>query len=253
MYAQERQAAILELARDRGRVEVAALAAEFAVTAETIRRDLSALERAGRLSRVHGGAIIGDRLDVEPTLDARESVHTEEKARIAEAALEWLPERGAIALDGGSTTYRFAEILPVGRQLTVVTNNLIIAVALSKRDDLTVHVVGGRLRGRTLTTVDEVGLSYLRSVALDVAFLGTNGLTIARGLTTPDSAEAAMKRAFVASARTRVLLTDHSKFGQEYFAHVADLSQLDVVVTDTGLAAEAELAIRRAGPTVVLA
>jgi DeoR family transcriptional regulator, fructose operon transcriptional repressor len=253
LYAEERRAAILELARDNGRVEVAALAAKFDVTAETIRRDLSVLERAGRLGRVHGGAIIGERVSLEPTLDARESFRTEEKSRIAEAALAWLPEQGAIALDGGSTTHRLAEILPTDRQLTVVTNNLVIAVALSKREDLTVHVVGGRLRGRTLTTVGEVSLGYLGSVRLDVAFLGTNGFTVERGLTTPDSTEAAVKRAFVAAARTNVLLTDHTKFGQEYFAHVADLAQIDAVVTDTALSADAEDAIRAAGPDVVRA
>lgn len=253
MYAEERRAAILDLARDTGRVEVTALAATFDVTAETIRRDLSALERAGRLSRVHGGAIVGERVSLEPTLDVRESVLTEEKARIAEAALQWLPEQGAIALDGGSTTHRLAEILPTDRQLTVVTNNLIIAVALSRREDLTVHVVGGRLRGRTLTTVGEVSLGYLHAVRLDVAFLGTNGFTVERGLTTPDSTEAAVKQAFVAAARRNVLLTDHTKFGQEYFAHVADLSQIDAVVTDAALSDEAEAAIRAAGPVVVRA
>lgn len=253
MYAEERRARILQRARAHGRVEVAALAADLDVTHETVRRDLSALEQVNVLKRVHGGAILAEAVGFEPALAVRESVHTQEKERIAEAALAWLPVEGAIALDGGSTTHRFAEILPYDRSLTVVTNNLAIALPLADRKDLTVHIVGGRLRGRTLTTVDEVALEYLGGVHLDVVFLGTNGFSLERGLTTPDSAEAAVKRAFVAAARQKVLLTDHTKFGLDHFAHVAALAEIDVLVTDTGLADDAAAEIGAAGPLVVRA
>lgn len=253
MYAEERRAAIVGAARDAGRVEVAELAEALDVTPETVRRDLTALERSGLLRRVHGGAILGASGGFEPALAVREAVHTEEKARIAEAALAWLPDEGAIALDGGSTTRRLAELLPFDRSLTVVTNNLAIALRLADRQDLIVHIVGGRLRGRTLTTVDEVALGYLRSVHLDVVFLGTNGFSTRRGMTTPDSSEAAVKRAFIASARQRVLLTDHTKFGLEHFAHVGDLAEVDVLISDTGLPDAAVSEIQAAGPQVVRA
>lgn len=253
MYPEERRAAIVARTRADGRVEVAALAEALDVTPETVRRDLTELERSGLLRRVHGGAILAENGGFEPALAYRETVRTAEKERIAQAALALLPEEGAIALDGGSTTHRFAEILPFDRSLTVVTNNLAIALPLADREDLTVHIVGGRLRGRTLTTVDEVALEYLRSIHLDVVFLGTNGFTLERGMTTPDSAEAAVKRAFIAAARRRVLLTDHTKFGSDHFAHVGALSEVDVVVTDTGLHDDAVAAIEAAGPQVVRA
>ena len=253
MYAEERQAAIVSQAKDAGRVEVADLAERFQVTPETVRRDLTALERAGQLKRVHGGAIVVDLAGFEPALAVREVAQTEEKARIARTALDWLPKQGAIALDGGSTTHQFAEILPYDRALTVVTNNLAIALPLADRTDLTVHIVGGRLRGSTLTTVDEVALAYLRGVHLDVVFLGTNGFSIERGLTTPDSAEAAVKRAFVAAARTKILLTDHTKFGIDHFAHVANLADIDTIITDSGLSDEAVTDLEAAGPKVVRA
>jgi DeoR family fructose operon transcriptional repressor len=253
MYPEERRATIVGMARTAGRVEVAALADLLEVTAETVRRDLTTLEEAGVLRRVHGGAIPADALGFEPALAVREVVHTQEKARIARAALPWLPEQGAIALDGGSTTHQFAELLPFDRALTVVTNNLAIALPLADRTDLTVHIVGGRLRGRTLTTVDEAALDYLRRVHLDVVFLGTNGFSLARGLTTPDSAEAAVKRAFVAAARTKVLLCDYSKYGLDHFAHVADLADIDVIVSDTSLPDDVAAEIEAAGPKVVRA
>ena len=253
MYAEERQAAIVNQAKAAGRVEVADLAERFQVTPETVRRDLTALERAGLLKRVHGGAIVVDLAGFEPALAVREVAQTEEKARIARTALDWLPRQGAIALDGGSTTHQFAEILPYDRTLTVVTNNLAIALPLADRTDLTVHIVGGRLRGSTLTTVDEVALDYLRGVHLDVVFLGTNGFSVERGLTTPDSAEAAVKRAFVAAARTKILLTDHTKFGIDHFAHVANLADIDTIITDSGLSDEAVTDLEAAGPKVVRA
>jgi DeoR family transcriptional regulator, fructose operon transcriptional repressor len=253
MYAEERHAAIVTRARAAGRVEVAELAEVFDVTPETVRRDLTALERAGLLRRVHGGAILVDLFGFEPALAVRESVQTAEKSVIAEAALAFLPEEGAIALDAGSSTYRLAELLPVDRALTVVTNSLPIASLLASRKELTVHLVGGRVRGRTLATVDSAALTYLASVFVDVAFLGTNGFSIARGLTTPDSAEAAVKAAFVSSARRRVLLADHTKYDSAHFAHVADLADIDVIVTDSALSDDAVSELEAAGPQVVRA
>jgi DeoR family fructose operon transcriptional repressor len=253
MYAEERQAAIVSRARAHGRVEVAELAEAFEVTPETVRRDLTALERTGLLRRVHGGAIVVDLFGFEPALAVRESVQTSEKARIAEAAVALLPEEGAIALDAGSSTFRLAEALPAGRELTVVTNSLPIASLLAGRKELTVHLVGGRVRGRTLATVDHAALEFLRTVFVDVSFLGTNGFSVERGLTTPDRAEAAVKSAFVACARRSVLLADHTKFNSDHFAHVADLSQIDTVVTDSALSDEATSEIEAAGPKVVRA
>ena len=253
MYAEERQAVIVSRARTVGRVEVADLANQFAVTPETIRRDLTALERAGLLRRVHGGAVVVDLFGFEPTLAARESVRTEEKSRIAAAALEFLPEEGAIALDAGSSTYQLAELLPSDRPLTVVTNSLPIASLLAARPELTVHQVGGRVRGRTLATVDSQALQYLHGVFVDVAFLGTNGFSVRRGLTTPDSAEAAVKAAFVACARRTVVLADHSKHGSDHFAHVADLAQVSAIVTDSNLSDDAVAELEAAGPQVVCA
>ena len=253
MYAQERQALIVSQARSAGRVEVGDLARTLGVTPETVRRDLTALERAGLLRRVHGGAIAVDLFGFEPALSVREAVNTTEKMAIAAAALAHLPEEGAIALDAGSSTYRLAEVLPVGRELTVVTNSLPIASLLAARKELTVHLVGGRVRDRTLATVGSAARDYLRTIFVDVAFLGTNGFSVTRGLTTPDSAEAAVKSAFVAAARRTVLLADHTKYGCAHFAHVAHLSAIDVIITDSALPDEAATELEAAGPTVIRA
>src|SRR5215475_14024841 len=122
MYAEERQQHIVDLARREGRVDVAELAASLSVTGETVRRDLTVLERAGVVRRVHGGAIPVERLGFEPAVAARDAVMTAEKERIAKAAIAELPDGGSIIIDAGTTTSRLAEAIPMDRELTVIVN-----------------------------------------------------------------------------------------------------------------------------------
>ncbi|WP_410599336.1 DeoR/GlpR family DNA-binding transcription regulator [Amycolatopsis sp. lyj-90] len=235
MYAEERQRAILKQARQDGRVDVATLAAAFEITSETVRRDLTALERSGVLRRVHGGAIPVERLGIEPGLDARDTVMTVEKDRIATAALDEIPVEGAILLDAGTTVGRLAGLIPADRELTVVTPSLPNACALANRPGITLMLVGGRLRGHTMASVDSWALDTLKDTYVDVAFIGANGLSVERGLTTPDTAEAMVKRAAIASARRTVLLADHTKIGNDHFARFGDLGDVDTLITDAGV------------------
>ncbi|OPG14793.1 DeoR/GlpR family DNA-binding transcription regulator [Microbispora sp. GKU 823] len=253
MYAEERQQEILRAARDAGRVDVVTLAERFGVTTETIRRDLTALERAGVLRRVHGGAIPVERLGFEPALAARDEVMTAEKERIAKAALAELPEDGSVVIDAGSTTSRLVQALPPDRELTVVVNSPPLATMLAARPNLTVLMLGGRVRGRTLATVEDWAIQQLSQLNVDVAFMATNGCSVAKGLTTPDPAEAAIKRAMIACADRAVLLADHTKFSGTYLARFATLGEIDVVITDTGLDPDQAAALAAAGPEVVRA
>ncbi|HEV7706694.1 MAG TPA: DeoR/GlpR family DNA-binding transcription regulator [Asanoa sp.] len=253
MYAEERQEEILRVARAQGRVDVTALADGFRVTAETIRRDLTVLERAGVLRRVHGGAIPVERIGYEPALAARDSVLITEKERIAKAALAELPDEGAVILDAGSTTARLAQALPADRELFVVVNSPVLATLLGTRANLTVLLLGGRVRGKTLATVDDWALRPLADMYVDVAFMGTNGCSVERGLTTPDPAEATVKRAMIAAARRVVLLADHTKIGNDYLARFGALTDLDVLITDTGVDAELAGDVEAAGVRVVRA
>ncbi len=253
MYATERQQEILTRARHEGRVDVKSLADTLEVTPETVRRDLTALERLGLVRRVHGGAIPVERLGIEPAVADREGRMAGQKERIAKAALEELPDGGAVILDAGTTTIRLAEMLPTDRELTVVTHGLPAAMLLAGRPNITLHLLGGTVRGRTLAAVGTWAERALADVYADVAFLGTNGITAERGLTTPDLGEAGVKRALVAAARRTVVLTDHTKFGRVDFAQVAPLSAIDTVITDTELEPELVDEIEAAGPRVVRA
>ncbi len=247
MYAEERQQEILRRVRADGRVDVVALADDLTVTTETIRRDLTVLERAGVVRRVHGGAIPVERLGFEPAVAARDAVMTVEKERIAKAALAELPEGGSIIIDAGTTTSRLAEAIPMDRELTVIVNAPPLATMLATRANLAVIMLGGRVRGRTLATVDDWGLFPLSNMFVDVAFMATNGLSPERGLTTPDPAEAAVKRAMIAAARRTIVLADHTKIGNDYLSRFANLSDVDMLITDTGLDGELTDELEQAG------
>ncbi len=253
MYAPERHRAIVERVSTGGRAAVVDLADSLDVTPETIRRDLSILERQGLIRRVHGGAIPVRRLGFQPTVDSRSAVLIEEKGRIAEAALEEIPEEGAIIVDSGTTTGRLVAMLPHDRQLTVVTNSVQHAIALANRENITCLLLGGRVRGRTLACVDSWATSSLKGLTADVAIIGTDGISLDRGLTTPDRVEAEIKGAMLDAALRKVVLADHTKFGDDHFAAFAQLEDVDVIISDTGLSADVASAIEAAGPMVVLA
>ncbi|MFM6974405.1 MAG: DeoR/GlpR family DNA-binding transcription regulator [Agromyces sp.] len=253
MYAPERQQAIMARARQDGRVEVRSLAELFQVTPETIRRDLNLMERRGLIQRAHGGAIPVDRLEIEPGVADREGLLQHEKERIARAALAEIPENGSVIFDAGTTTARLAALLPTETSLTVVTNSLPIAAQLATRPNIDLHVLGGHVRQLTLATVGSWANDTLRKVAVDVAFIGTNGITSARGLTTPDIEEARVKSHLIQSARRTVVLADHSKFGREDFGVVAPLSLVDCIITDNRVDPELVAEVESAGVDVVQA
>lgn len=233
-------------------MSVRRLAAAHDVTPETVRRDLIELEERGELRRVHGGAVALERVRVESAVAERSGHMAGQKARIAAAAVAYFPpDGGTVLLDAGTTTGALLDVLPTDRRLTVVTNDVSHALALAPIPTVTVIVVGGRLRARTLANVDEFAVETLRNLCVDVAFVATNGIS-ERGCSTPDMAEAAVKRAMVGAADRVVLLADHSKFGEEHFVRFADLSDLDAVVTDSGADDGDLLPLRVAGVEVVV-
>jgi DeoR family fructose operon transcriptional repressor len=252
VYTEERRQEIAVVVRQDGRGDVSELADRFEVTPETIRRDLTDLERQGVLRRVHGGAIPIERFRAEPAITEKAQAMAKEKARIASAALEFVPDRGTVLLDAGTTTLALAQVFP-DRELTVFTNAMPVGLELTLRRNLQVHLIGGRVRGRTLADVDDWALRQLADLRVDVAFIGTNGLSVARGLSTPDPAEAAVKREMCRAAQQVVVLADHTKVGEEDAVRFASIEQVDALVTDAGLAPSDRQALEEAGVEVVVA
>ena len=229
------------------------MADKFQVTTETIRRDLSDLQRQKLVRRVHGGGVPWEKSIFEPLVAVRADRNDDEKRRLARRAIEELPERGSIIIDSGSTLTRFAEAIPDGPQLNVVTNSLPIAMALAERDAIDVIVAGGALRKNTLALVDGQTIDAISPLVVDTLFISSDAATPATGLTTPYREEAALKKTMIRSARRVVALIDHSKFVKDEFIRFAEWSDIDVLVTNTELDPTIAAAIEATGTTVVSA
>lgn len=234
MYAEERQQAIAQLVLARGRVAVTELADEFTVTTETVRRDLSALERLRLVRRVHGGAVPAASLSaMESRHDERDVTYAKEKELIALAARDFLPDDGGtIAVDAGTTTARLVDVIPPAARLTAFTHGVPIATRLAAHPTIDLHLLPGRVRNTTQAAVGSITTQALDRVRVDVAFLGTNGITTEHGFSTPDAGEAAVKEALARAGVRVVVLADSSKFGRDTTVSFADLSDVDVLITD---------------------
>ncbi|MGO2658342.1 DeoR/GlpR family DNA-binding transcription regulator [Mycetocola reblochoni] len=237
MFARERQQRIAELLTERSSVTVTELVDELDVTGETIRRDLAALERGGRLDRVHGGAVLRHSSTAEQPLDQRGGSNQTAKLAIADAAAALIPTdfTGSILIDAGSSTAALARLIGerwghTGSAPTIITHAAPIAAQLSSL--IPVHLIGGRVRGLTGAAVGSDTVAAVRTLRPDLAFVGVNGLSATFGLSTPDPEEAAVKSAIVDAARETVVLADASKFDEESLISFAPLSAVGTVVSD---------------------
>lgn len=255
MYAAERQQAMTQLVRERGRISVVELAERYDVTTETVRRDLSMLEDRHLIRRVHGGAVPADALTlIEAGLPDRDVSRIEQKQRIAAAAVDLIPRADStVILDAGSTTVRLSRLLPPNLRLTVITHAVPIAAQLAGSPQIELHVLPGRVRRHTHAAVGTETIEALEQVRADLAFMGTNGITLEHGLSTPDRTEAAVKRAMIERARRTVVLADSSKIGVERTIKFAELSDVDTLVTDKEISASDRRAIEHAGVEVITA
>lgn len=255
MLAQQRQALILERVRAAGAVRVTALAAEFGVSDMTIRRDLEALAERGLLAKVHGGATTaGSGSTHEPGFEAKSIRQRTEKAAIAHEAAHRVAPGMAVALSAGTTTAELARLLTNVPELTVVTNSVPVSEILHRagRPDQTVVLTGG-VRTPSDALVGPVAVAAIRSLHLDVVFLGVHGMTERAGFTTPNLMEAETNRALVAAAERLVVLADHTKWGTVGISSMARLADAHIVITDAGLPEDARAVLAEQVDELVIA
>lgn len=213
MLAEVRMERILaELDREQA-VSVAQLCQVTGASEATIRRDLNELARRGKLNKVHGGAlpIREEFRGEEPNMDVKRQLHTPEKMRIARYAAELITNDDVVYLDAGSTIMQMADAIQAPNA-TFVTNSVECAQRLPQRG-LRTYILGGAIKPGTLAIVGVEAMESLKKYHFTKAFLGTNGIALGPGFTTPDPEEAMVKAAAAAQARETWVLADSSKFG----------------------------------------
>ncbi|NBH08307.1 DeoR/GlpR family DNA-binding transcription regulator [Amycolatopsis sp. SID8362] len=242
MLARQRQAVILEEARRTGAVRVSDLVTRLGVSDMTVRRDLDVLAGRGLVEKVYGGAtsVVGKSTD-EPGFEAKSVRQRAQKEAIAELAATLVRPGTAIGISAGTTTWTLARALDAIPGLTIVTNSIQVADVLrgSTQPDRTVVLTGG-VRTPSDALVGPVAVHSLRSLHLDVVFLGVHGMAEGPGFTTPNLTESETDRALVEAGRKLVVLADHTKWGTVGISTIADLDEADVVVTDDGIPDEAK-------------
>lgn len=238
--ARQRHDVIVGQIRREGVVRVTDLAARLNVSEMTVRRDLDALDEAGLVDKVHGGATVRyERNSDEPGFVAKSARNTREKRAIAAAGAMLTTAGAAVGITAGTTTAALAgELLAVPR-LTVVTNSIPVAEVFhsSPRTDRTVILIGGE-RTRSDALVGPVAVAGLASFHLDAVFMGVHGMHERAGFTTPNLLEADTNKAFVEATDQLVVLADHTKWDLTGLATIAPLGRAEVCVTDAGLGEE---------------
>jgi DeoR/GlpR family transcriptional regulator of sugar metabolism len=226
---------ILDLLARHPEVGVIELTERFRVTAMTIRRDLDALERAGKITRTHGGAILTAPSVVAFEFNERRQTNLREKEALARAAAQWVEPGMTVILDTGTTTLAVAHALAGLRKLKVLTSSLAIASALYAREGLELVLLGGQVSKNSPDLSGPLTEDNLRAFRAELAFVGADALD-AGGLYTSSQEIARVSRAILASAKQTVLVADSSKLGRTSFARFADWEMIDRVVMDDGLA-----------------
>jgi DeoR/GlpR family transcriptional regulator of sugar metabolism len=235
MTIDQRQETIIGFLKNEGKISVEDLANRLKVSQVTLRKDLDALERRGLLERIHGSALFSQQSRFNIAFLEKLRMHAPAKERIAQAAASQIQEGDSLILDAGTTTFALAQAL-VGRftNLFVITNSVPAALELSK-GGYEILLLGGQVRNHSLALIGPMAVQNLETYHVDRAFIGTSGITLSHGYSTPNSLDAHMKRAMIRAADKTYVLTDSSKFGHNCLVSFAKCSEIQLTLTDSGL------------------
>jgi DeoR family transcriptional regulator of aga operon len=222
-----------------GSVSVEGLSKELDVSLVTVRRDLDELERKGLLRRTHGGAVSIEPFFYEPfrndrSFQAQVEKFADEKRRIGRAAAAMIKAGEIIALTPGTTTTEVIRGLPLHKNITVVTSTVNVAMELSKRKDLEIFVTGGHLRGDWFSLVGPTAAQSLSHLLIHTLFIGADGVDPKWGLSCFISDEAQLNSAMAKHAQRKIAVVDHSKFGTVAGWRICPISDIDILITDSG-------------------
>jgi DeoR/GlpR family transcriptional regulator of sugar metabolism len=233
----QRQARIIQQLQENGFVEISQLSVDFGTDRSTIRRDLHKLALRGLVQRTRGGALSGPASgQADIPYEVKRIEHTPEKQAIASYAATLVGSSEAILLDSGSTTYQVALALRHRHDISVVTNDLNIAVCLAESPGIQLVVTGGILLQSVYTLVGPRTVEELLKLHVDRTFLGADAIHHEAGITNITFVEVEVKRAMIAAAREVVVVADSSKFAHRALAQVCGLDEVDLILTDDGLA-----------------
>ncbi len=224
---------MIETVSSQGVVSVEALARQFSVTPQTIRRDIKALGDMGLLQKLHGGVCSASSVK-NIAYQTRKTLYSEEKIRIADKLSEFIPDNASLFLNIGTSTEEVARSLKKTKSgLRIITNNLNVASILRDKEDFEVIVAGGVLRGKDMGLTGEATIGFIRQFKVDFGIIGVSGIDVDGTLLDFDYNEVWVTREIIRNSRKVFLVTDNSKFGRNAMVRLGSLSEIDIVFTDS--------------------
>lgn len=257
MMTPQRHKEILRLLEEDGSVKASMLCDQLGTSRETVRRDLEALEKQGRLQRTHGGAIkmetTGESGSLYVPFQQRKTANMEYKEAIALEAAKLICPGQAIALDCGSTALELAKVIK--RQftaLTVVTNSLAVANELADAEGITLLLTGGVYSPEEQGFISDMATLILSHINIDIFFITTCGISPERGITYQRMEDVTIQSKLMKASDKTIVITDSSKFGSNSLVRMCGIEEIDMVVTDSRAPAATVLALQQAGVDVVI-
>jgi DeoR/GlpR family transcriptional regulator of sugar metabolism len=233
MHFEVRKQEILEVIRSHGTISISELAKTFNISEITIRRDLTKLESVGLVRRIHGAVVdTPSSNQMELSFFQKCNLNLEEKIRIAQKASELVSISDTIMLDAGTTTLQVAKQIKNRMGIHVITNSIYILLELAESSGIEVSLTGGALRKISRSLIGPLAIHSVKDIHVETLFLGASGVSLDRGLTSPDMTEAQTKTAMMRAARTVILLADHTKFGKRTLGKFGELKDVHVLITD---------------------
>lgn len=255
MFIEERHQAILTIVNETGRISIGDIQEQFNVSVDSARRDLRILEEKGLLKRTHGGAIPIMQVGVLPSRyrDMKTMKVKENYDLIAKKAAEFVKENDIVYLTSGSVGFLMLKYLPKDIHYTLVVNSVTLAEELKYWDNITVYIVGGKMRLHgTTSLVDSLATSFVKNMHFDISFMTGAGVDASFGLSNGTDETATFQRAVIENTRRNLLLLPASKIGFKSFIKVCDVNKFDTLITDWDALEEELSKIEETGVNVIV-
>lgn len=253
MTKEERQSIILELLIQHNSILVTDLATHLNVSSVTIRKDLTDLEREKKLYRNHGKAILIDPYIDNRNVSEKEKLYVEEKRLIGMKAASLITPKDSILIASGTTMHALARSIVPADELTVITASMEVSNILASEKNIYIIQLGGILRHSSLSVVGKYAENILADFSCSKLFIGVDGIDLDFGITTTNMMEASLNRVMMQTAQKTIVLADSSKFGRRGFSKIADMKDVDHIITDSRIPPSTALRLEEMGIEVTIA
>ncbi|MBR1804251.1 MAG: DeoR/GlpR transcriptional regulator [Muribaculaceae bacterium] len=253
MIKEKRHSIIIDMLMKQGSILVSDLVDKLKVSSVTVRKDLTELEKLGKLYRSHGKAILINPYINNRSVNDKEKIAPEAKRAIGHEAARLIDRDDSIIIASGSTVHALARCIQPIHRLTVVSASLVVSEILALNENIDIIQLGGMLRHSSLSVVGQYSEQILDHFSFSKLYLGVDGIDFEYGITTTDMREAELNQRMMAAAQKTIVLADSSKFGRRGFAKISDMEMVDLIITDPGISPQNVKAIEEMGIDLLIA